>query len=175
MENRTFYIGFSKSKKKFPIGSWLIRLYQGGSEFSHCYFRIKSSHFPSDTIIHSAEGKVQRMSGTQFDKRNEVVEEFAVTLTKEEYMDMLSQMHEVAGDDYSILQNLGIVYVDLMRVVFKKTVKNPWTTGWNCSEFTMTFLKLHFQEEFKHFDPDTITPIQVYKIMQDLKQRGLVE
>ena len=69
-------IGFSKSKKKFPIGSWLIRAYQR-TPYSHVYIRLHvgppSKMFPSDKILHASEGLVQNMSGTAFDKKHEVV------------------------------------------------------------------------------------------------------
>jgi len=166
-------IGFSKSKKNFAIGSMLIRAYQGFSSFSHCYIRMKVPVVPSDAIIHASEGKVLRMSGTQFDKKHEVVDEFKVLLTDAEHDKVRILMHEISGDDYSLCQNLGIFIVDLARLI-GFNIKNPWTTGWNCSEFVMEIVKNKFPEQFSAYDQNTVTPIQVYKVMKKLKAQGLV-
>jgi len=63
--NTELIIGFSKSKKKFPILSYLIRAYQGFTNYSHTYIKVKSNRPErSDHILHASEGLVQHMSGT---------------------------------------------------------------------------------------------------------------
>lgn len=163
---RDIVFGFSKSAKKFPIGSWLIRLYQN-TPFSHTYVRIKPRIFKYDDIIHASEGKVLRMSGKQFDKRHTVVEEFSFQISDELYREVLNEMHEVSGDDYSIMQNIGILYVDIARILGFRVV-NPFQTGWNCSEFELKVLKLIYPEDFKYLDPNTVTPKELYDILKIL-------
>lgn len=166
---KTIIVGFSKSKKKFPVASWLIRLYQL-SEYSHVYIRLqmnKGSIFPSDKILHASEGKIQNMSGTQFDKRHEVIEEFEIEVSANMYKQILIQLHEASGDDYSVLQNVGIFLVDFVRI-FGFVIKNPWVTGWNCSEFVASILIHIFPSDFKHLDPNTCTPKNIYNILKRL-------
>ena len=163
---RDFVIGFSKSKKKFPIASWLIRLYQM-TPFSHTYIRIKPRIFTTDDIIHASEGKVLRMSETQFDKRHEVVEEFHMQIEDDLYMEILDVMHEASGDDYGIMQNVGIIYVDIARILGFRVV-NPFQTGWNCSEFVVTILKKIHPKDFQHLDQNTVTPKELYDILKIL-------
>ncbi len=174
-------VGFSRSKKSFPVFSWLIRLYQW-TKFSHTYIRLSFGVLPSDNIIHASEGVVQNMSETIFNKKHEVTDEFEVyipdiivkdRITKDNlplYRVLYNILHETSGDDYSIMQNVGIVYVDIMRYVFKKEVKNPWTAGWNCSEFVAIILRTVYPSQFKELDVETITPKQVYQILKELSE-----
>lgn len=172
---KSIYVGFSKSKKKFPIASWLIRLYQN-TGFSHTYIRLKMSNLPSDKILHASEGLVQNMSGTQFNKKHKVVEEFKLDIpdiivtdklrnTKSSlYNALISIMHETAGDEYSLLQNIGILYVKFMSL-FKKEVKNPWPKGWNCSEFVASILTILYPNNFKELDPNLVSPKDIFDIL----------
>lgn len=177
---KSIVVGFSKSKKKFALGSLLIRLYQW-TKFSHTYIRLLvGNRFPSDKILHASEGLVQNMSGTQFDKKHEVIVEYEITIpdiiVKDKlkntqstlYSALISIMHETAGDNYGMMQNIGILYVDFMKKFFNKTVKNPWSKGWNCSEFVASILALIYPKEFGKLDPNTITPKQVEQILDRL-------
>jgi hypothetical protein len=166
---KSLIVGFSKSKKPFPLGSWTIRLYQGGTKYSHIYIRlpVKGNKFPSDKILHASEGKVQNMSGTQFDKRHEVVQEFTIKVKKSLYNQVVKEMHEASGDDYSIMQNVGIVLVDICRL-FGVRIKNPFTSGWNCSEFVAVILQTIMPQEFENISPDTVTPQDIYNILDRL-------
>jgi hypothetical protein len=173
---RNITVGFSKSRKKFPIGSWTIRLYQGFSAFSHCYIRLKmdNAYYESDKLLHASEGKVQAMSGTQFDKRHCVVEEFTIHVPDWLYVEVVKELHEASGDDYSILQNLGIFVVDVARI-FGIKMHNPWISGWNCSEFVAVVLLQILPDEFAGIDPNTITPKQVNRILKDLAKSGVIK
>ena len=164
---KSIIIGFSKSKKKFAIGSMLIRLYQN-SKFSHVYARITTKFLGSDTIVHASEGKILRMSDPQFNKRHEVVEEFKITMTDVEYMSVMKELHKASGDDYGIMQNIGIVLVDILAILGKK-IKNPFNKGWNCSEFVCILLQQSNIELVKDLDPQTVTPKQLYKLLKTLK------
>lgn len=175
-------VGFSKSKKNFTIASWLVRLYQW-TDFSHTYIRLLTKgKFPSDKILHASEGLVQNMSGTQFDKKHKVVKEFEIEvpniIVNDKYKDekttlykcMINTMHETSGDNYSVLQNIGILYVCLMKKILNKRVKNPWPQGWNCSEFVATILATIYQE-FDDIDPNTVTPKEIEQILSKMAKK----
>lgn len=177
-------VGFSRSNKRIPLFSWLVRIYQWTS-FSHTYIKIPFKHrFASDKILHASEGLVQNMSGTQFNKKHIVTDEFEIYLpdimvkdkltntTRSLYHALLTVMHETAGDNYNYMQNIGIAYVDLMRRIFNKRVKNPWRKGWNCSEFVVSILKIVYPEDFSDLDPDTVTPKEIYEILKRLDKDG---
>lgn len=155
-------VGFSKSKKKLPIGSWLIRFYQQ-TEFSHCYIKIEDiPRLGSNTIIHASEGKVQINSEIEFNIRHESVAEFVIELPDKTYMAILRLAHRYSGADYGLLQNVGIVYAHIMLYLFKKRVKNPWPYGFNCSEFILLILKKLHPDIFNKYQNDTVIPKELY-------------
>jgi len=167
-------VGVSRSKKKFAIASWAIRAYQC-TKFSHIYLKRFTRVFTTPIIIHASEGLVQRMSGPQFDKKHFPIREFKITVSDEKYVELRDMMHFYSGDNYSIIQNVGILWVDLVRAITGKRVSNPWQKGWNCSEFVMSILIQVFPEKFKDFDPNTVTPKEIYNILLELVEEGLVE
>lgn len=172
---RQITVGFSKSKKSFPIASWAIRLYQN-TPFSHVYLREKIRVFKDDLIIHASEGLVQRMSQFQFDKKHEVVVEFTINIEDDlRYYELKDMMHKYSGDNYSVMQNVGIVWVDFCRNLCGKRKENPWQKGWNCSELVMVILQKLFPKEFEGYDPNTVTPKEVYNILLDLEQRNKIK
>ena len=169
---KSIVVGFSKSKKKLPIASWLIMLFQR-TLFSHTYIRLNVGNtLPSDKILHASEGLVQSMSGTQFDKKHKVVQEFEIVIPdiivtdklmnrkSSLYNAMLNIMHEASGDNYGTMQNIGIVYVRFMKFLGKE-VDNPFKCGWNCSEFVASILMMIYPDKFKDVNLNTITPKQV--------------
>lgn len=175
----TLIVGFSRSKKKFPIGSILIRLYQGWVLYSHVYIRMKSSKSVSDNINHASEGLVFRMSETEFNKKHIIFEEYEVEIPDIQVFNphrqsttnlvryIKDEMHELAGADYSIRQNVGLVLVDLLSL-FNIKISNPWKEGWNCSEFVMNILDEIYPKEFLHLKKDTVTPKDIHKILNYL-------
>jgi len=168
-------IGFSTSKKKLAIASWAIMFYQN-TKFSHTYLRETLRVFKDDLIIHASEGSVQRMSQYQFDKKHKVVEEYIITIeNRETYQKMKDIMHKHSGARYSVLQNVGILYVDLMNSIFNKNVKNPWQKGWNCSELVAVVLNEMFPKYFDKYDPNTITPKQVNIVLKKLADKNLIK
>jgi hypothetical protein len=152
------YIGFSKSRKKIAIGSWLIRAYQR-TEYSHCYIRIPHPT-KSDTIFHASEGLVQRMSETQFDKKHRVVQEFEISVPRESFVSMGNIAHELSGSDYGLLQNFGIV---LARLLLKINIRinNPFKKGWNCSEL-VCYMMRQFDSNFNDLDVNLVTPKELF-------------
>lgn len=56
-------IGFSKSKKFLPIGSWLIRAYMG-TPYSHVYLKFYSQSL-NRTLIYEAVGGGVRFIGSK--------------------------------------------------------------------------------------------------------------
>lgn len=163
-------VGFSRSKKCLPLGSWAIRLWQSWSPYSHCYIKLLTTpSFPSNKILHAAEGQVSHYSETAFLKRNKVIEEFELEIPIKTYNSVKRDLfHELAGEPYSVLQNIGIVYVAFMRVI-GISVKNPWTQGWNCSEYVTKVLQETHPDLVSHLDPNTVLPSDIYKVLKSLR------
>jgi hypothetical protein len=168
------YVGFSKSKKKFPIFSWIVQLYER-KPYSHIYLRLDTKNkFTSDKFLHAAEGKVQNMSGTQFHKRNEIVYEYSIAVDPNLYRLIINALHEASGDDYGFMQNIGIVLADFLEL-FGKKIKNPWQKGFNCSEFAMYILKKIYPENFVNYDKNLIKPSDLEKELECLLDKSRVD
>jgi len=157
-------IGFSKSKKNLALFSWAVRVYQR-TKFSHIYIILETPFLGSDTVTHASEGKVLSMSDYQFNKRHEVIEEILIEVSEENYNEMLLELHKVSGDDYGVMQNIGILLVDLLNSLNIK-IKNPWQQGWNCSEFVCVMLQKCKPELVENIDPQTVTPKQLYNLLK---------
>jgi len=166
---KSIFVGFSKSKKFLPIGSWLIQLYQR-TKFSHVYIKLETPEFPSNTYLHASEGKVLQMSGTEFKKRHEVLEEFEIVVPDAVHKLVMDEIHEKSGADYSVLQNVGILYVDLMRELFGKRVFNPLSSGWNCSEYVAYILNIVNPQIYEYTDINSVTPKDLYVQLNKLME-----
>lgn len=153
-------VGFSRSKKTIPIASWAIQLYQR-TWFSHVYIKISIPGLNENTIIHASGGMVHALSQTQFDKKHQIVREFKIKLNKPININAL---HSYLGQDYGFTQNIGIIISDIFKK-FGKTISNPWKRGFNCSEFVMIALQESYPDIFSKFDPNTITPKDIYGIL----------
>ena len=164
-------IGFSKSKKNFPICSWLIRFYQG-TEYSHIYLRLHTGPtgtgwYDYDQILHASEGLVQAMSEKHFDKRHIIVREFKFEIDDDLWNDIKRDAHNEAGASYGTMQNLGVAWVDFMRWAFDKRVSNPFQSGWNCSEYLFTkAVHRMYPKLFPEIDPNSITPKDIFQKLE---------
>lgn len=107
------------------------------------------------------------MSEPQFDKRHFVTEEFEIEVTDEVYSKIKKELHYASGDDYGLMQNVGIVIVDFLSMLGIK-IRNPWQRGWNCSEFVCILMKKSHPELVKDIDPQTVTPKQIYKLLKSV-------
>lgn len=144
-----------------------------GTPFSHMYIRIpfkEMGKFPSDRIVHASEGLIQHMSATVFDTKHHVVKEFEIEISKEKWNHIKRQdLHEKAGEPYSIIQNIGIVLVHLMRLI-DITMKNPWQKGWNCSEFCLDILEDYDKETYSKYDKNLVIPRDLYNELKKGKK-----
>jgi hypothetical protein len=73
-------------------------------------------------------------------ENNLLVDEFEVKETDQEKIRILAKCIDYVGDDWSIMQLIGILYIRVMKF-FKREVKNPWPIGWVCSEVVWEFLQ----------------------------------
>lgn len=161
---RKLTIVFTKSKKKFAIGSWLIMLWTWKS-YSHVAIKFESAIFKSPTYYQASDGLVNYMSENQFLKKHEIVKSKEIQIPEELYSKIRESCHEEAGAPYGFLQNLGIVYCDILSI-FGVKVTNPFKDGRNCSEllYGMVLEKLGVSG----YDPNLIKPHHIEEILTEL-------
>jgi hypothetical protein len=159
---RELKIVFTKSKKKIPILSWLIMLWTK-KPYSHVALKFESRIFKSPTYYQASDGLVNYMSGTQFDKKHEIVNQYEIEIEDDSYYKIREECHEEAGANYGLMQNVGIMITDVLSFFGIKT-KNPFKKGRNCSELIyIKVLKPMFPT--LKYNPDTIKPHQVENIL----------
>ena len=157
---RTIKVGFSKSKKKFAVGSWLIQIWEN-TPFSHVYLRIGGGTFP-EVIYQASNSMVNFMGLEAFNKYHEVVEEFEVELTAEEYKNLLTKCMALAGLRYECKQLVGLVIVRLFDI-FGKQIKNPLSgSGYVCSELVGEMLNFDLGKP-----KENITPKDIYVFLKE--------
>lgn len=155
---KTLKIGFSKPKNRiFPIFSWLIRLYQR-TAFSHTYITFKSSSLDRTLVYEAVAGGI-RFVGTQvWQEHAETVREFELSVSDDQYTEILQFCVDNAGKDYAFLQSLGVLIANLFKLK-----KNPFREGTNCSEMLSRLLeRLDYVVGKPH---DLVTPKDIYLFM----------
>lgn len=157
---RTVQIVFSKSKLALPIGSWLIRLWTW-KPYSHVakHTIINSEHM----FYQSNDSKVNYEHRDVFLKKHEIVKAYKIKVPTNLADSVDRGCLRNAGKPYALFQNLGIVLVDIARLLGIK-ISNPWKQGQNCSEllYSRVLSKLYPDLDY---DPDTIKPHHIERIL----------
>lgn len=113
-------IGFS-TPKKFHFLSWLIKKVER-SAFSHCYIHIDNS------IYHADDVGVVYASTETFYKENDIINEFNIGVTDEQYRAIKTFMRKNEGQGYGYLSLLGILTVRLAHQM-GHSINNPFADG----------------------------------------------
>lgn len=166
---RTVTIGFSKNadNKIFSVG---LQEYMN-RDYSHCFVKYHTKqHLGDDAIYHSSlSAGVGYMSQTIFEEDNKIVMLFELEVTDEVYKEIKEALFKVCGRKYGMMQNIGIVIVNLLKNNGIK-IKNPFDKGENCSEMVYRHVLMELFPEHK-YDPDTITPREVEDILNIVAKR----
>jgi len=133
--------------------------------FSHIARKMRISFLDKDVYFHANETKVNWEYETHFLKKNKIVTSVVFPVTEKQYKDFNKASWEQVGDCYGALQNLGIVYVDIMNL-FGKKVDNPWKKGQNCSELIYRTILIPLHPELS-LNPDTIKPHHIERILRE--------
>lgn len=108
MEFVDFFVVLVKPKKRFVPFSWIIRLFQGGTDYSHCAFEFKISN---KTMFYEAkQPEVSLRNEYYFNKQYNVVKKYKITVTREKYKDIRQMVMLYAGSPYPILENIALAF-----------------------------------------------------------------
>ena len=156
-------IVFTRSKKFIPVGSWFIRFYTG-KPYSHV---AKSSNIREwgNRYFQASEGKVNYEYEEFFHKKHYVVKRFILEVPDEIDRLIKEACYKEAGNNYGVMQNIGIILVDLCGL-FGYYIKNPFKKGRNCSELIYTKV-IQNLIECNDYNPDTIKPHHIEKILRE--------
>lgn len=164
------YIGFSKPKK-FKLFSWLIRIVEN-TNFSHVYIMFYSSKYERWLIYQASGSMVNFIEAKRFFNKNEIIKTFLVVCSEDSRTKAITKAIDYCSAPYGIKQIFGILCVKIARL-FNKDIKNPFSDGeatWVCSEIVTSMLKeLGMDVGIKL---DNVTPKDVYKFLESIKQNG---
>lgn len=161
---RQIEIVFTKSKVKMPIFSWAIMLWTG-KPYSHVARKLKTPWAKKSSYFQANEGKVNYEYEDWFLKEHKIIKSYTINVPDAVHDAMGKRSWQLAGQNYGLLQNIGIVLVDIAKI-FNVKIKNPWKKGVNCSELMYRTI---FQPMFPdlEYDPETIKPHEIEDIILD--------
>ena len=152
-------IVFTKSKKKFPIGSKAI-MWWTNKEYSHVAREVVRQDWGS-AYYQASEGSVNYEYESVFNEKHEIVKEYVLLIEKELEMDIRKACWKECGKSYGTMQNIGIALVDMG--ICKDT---PWKDGRNCSELIYLNVLKPLVPSLD-INPDTIKPHQIEQLILD--------
>lgn len=152
-------IGFSKSRKRFALFSYLIKKYLKTS-YSHVYIKFQSLSLDRVLIYEAVGGGVRFIGSNLWEKHAEEIKSYTLDISDENYIKLLQYCVDNSGLEYGYLQNIGVVIAD-----FLKMKKNPFRTNVNCSEMLGNILKLEGYEISK--DVNLLTPLDIDIILSN--------
>lgn len=151
-------IGFSKPQNRtFPIGSWLIRLFQK-TEYSHVYLKFHSESLDRELIYEAVGGGVRFVGQKVWESHAVEVKSYLIEVKPENKKILLQYCIDNAGIEYGTMQNLGIFLSSILG-----SKKNLSEKGKNCSEVVGEILKLEGYIIKK--DSNLLTPKDVDRIL----------
>jgi hypothetical protein len=165
---RTIKIVFTKSKKTLPIFSWLVRLWTW-KPYSHV---ARNKVILGESMFYQAsEGKVNYENWKVFSKKHYIVKTYYLHVPDEIELKMSIACLKEAGKSYAMLQNMGIVIVDVLGVLGIRAT-NPFKKGRNCSELLYLNVLKPLCPDLD-YRPDLIKPHHIEEIL--VNKLGLTE
>lgn len=148
---RSVIVGFS-APIKWKVGAEFIKLWQGGTPYSHVYLRTTAVLIKRDIIYQASHGDVNCISAPAFEEQNRVVAEFEYNIQDYDYVELLRYCVDELGKPYGYL---GLLKIGL-RKLFK--IRGDGERSFHCSEFAARAIK-----SLATKDADFIEPVDLYK------------
>lgn len=147
----TIFIGFSGSSL---VGSLFIKEIEK-RPYSHVYVRFQHPITNEWIITHAARGMVHEVTFDHFKQTNDIIKEYPIVLTADQWYSFHKVNNYYKGSDYSLGQFLLITLKKLLKVNNKKTNMNK---KFICSEWAYVLLtKIGFMKDTAG-SQDSLTP-----------------
>lgn len=139
---RNLTVGFSRPKHlKFPLFSWLIRLYEG-TPYSHVYLKWYSKRYNCYLVYHAASMGLHFLGEEQQEVQLDTVEEYHFDLPDYKFHNLVDYCLQKAGTPYGILGVFGLV---ISRLLGKsRNIFNQKERAQFCTELTSRLLRNAF-------------------------------
>lgn len=172
---RQVTIGFS-SPNKWKPGAELIKLWQGGTSYSHVYIKSYSSWLNKNLIYQASHGMVNCIEESTFLLNNKITDEFQLDRTDNQFKDAISICVDLLGRPYGYLGLLVVAGSQIIQGLcqllnLSSKFLNTWGDGLqtlHCSEFVAAI----FPEVANYTDknPDRIEPVDMYNAICRFKE-----
>jgi len=159
-------IGFSRPKRFFVPFSWLIRVFDGFTPYSHTYIKVRSEKYDRTLIYQASHTLVHFVGKPAFDDEALVVNEFSIRVSDETMKKVMVFAIDHAGQPYDLRSVLGIAVIKVARLFGKRLEKNPFGDGrgFFCSELVGAILVELIGENINKSLP-TMTPHDIHNIL----------
>ena len=166
---RNLDIVFTKSIKKLPIGSWSI-MWWTNKEYSHVA-RMTTLYGSVNLYYQASDGKVNYECSDIFLSKHQIIYKYTLNISDELYKKISEKCVSNAGKKYGLLQNIGIVYSDIMSKI-GISVDTPFKNGQNCSELIYECVIKELIPHLK-YNKNLIKPHQIEDIILKYFQCGV--
>lgn len=166
-------IGFSRPKALFAPFSWVIRLFQGWTSYSHVYVRFWNQE-AQRWVVYQASGTSVNMIGWEKFQINEIItDEFEIEVSDKSSGKIRSMMIDLLGTPYGILDVIGMGIVILINKLGFK-VYNIFAS----KQYSMVCSKLAYEIADKivpipEEDPDLVTPKDMFNLLNNIKNNNI--
>lgn len=132
---KKFWVVFVKPKYKFVPFSWVIRLFQGFTRYSHCEFNfIISNH----SMYYGAVNPAVRLTPEyRFEKKYEVIKRFELEVSEEHYKEIRDMIMIYSDAPYPVLES---ICMGISRLLGLKNNFYYSNENMKCSELLANFI-----------------------------------
>jgi hypothetical protein len=152
---KTAIVGFSAPKTWKP-GAEFIKLWQGGTLYSHVYLRLYSTYTQNWLVYQASHGAVNCVHYDNFLQSNKIIAEFRRPVSDEALQATVRLAQIYLGRPYG--------YIGLLRLGARKIlpkVVGDGTKSFHCSEFIATL----FPDLANSVDVDFVEPVHLFNVL----------
>jgi hypothetical protein len=160
-------VGFSRPKKKKILSSLIMAVEQ--TNYSHVYVKFYSKTYDRYLIYQASGTQVNFVGSCLFDNKNEVVQEFNISVDSSSFKEMITFCIDNAGVAYGVKQLAGIAIVKFGKFI-GKNLSNPWRDNkqtYVCSELVGYILK-DYANIHVDLKMDDLSPKDIHNILNKM-------
>lgn len=170
---RTIRFGLSRPIKQTLFARAIM--WADKTNYDHVYVRWTWAAIGRDIIYQASKMAVNFETDVTFEKHAITVKQYEVDLDEVTHTIIMQFCMDNSNKPYSLMQILGFVYVNLVKIVFRAKVHNPFPTHMSsfvCSKmsaYIASMIGIKISTPF-----DDIDPLDFEKIMEAAVAQGLV-
>lgn len=146
-------VGFSRPKK-FKIGSYFIRAWQGFVPYSHVYLKFENKWLGVDVVYQASHGAVNCVEYNNFISSNIVIDEFMIDMSDDSIRQAVRSCIFLLQKPYGYLGLFKLI----CKKLFKIEAKGDGIKSLHCSELACIICP----DLAINKDPDFVEPIDLY-------------